>query len=228
MSEFRAIAQEVCSNIESKATLNDGNSIPYFGLGVYQARNGGETENAVYDALIAGYRHVDTAEIYRNEEDVGRGVRKFLEETGLSRKDIWVTTKFFPSQGRGKGAVKDALTASLARLQLDYVDLYLIHAPMDKQLRLEQWQAFEELKDEGLTKSIGVSNYGIHHIQELLAISKYKPSINQVDQKHLFKHLFLNQLCCFVQKLKSILTLQEKIWLTIAHRRESWLKRILH
>lgn len=182
MTEFQASAEEACNSIESKIILNDGNEIPYFGLGVYLAKNNGETESAVYNALKAGYRHVDTAELYRNEEDVGRGVRKFLEESGLKRGDIWITTKFFPSQGRGKTAVKDALRSSLVRLQMDYVDLYLIHAPMDKQLRLEQWQAFEELKDEALTRSIGISNYGIHHIQELLAVARYKPSINQVDR----------------------------------------------
>lgn len=183
-------------NVESKVPLNDGNLMPWFGLGVYQASNAGECENAVYDALNAGYRHIDTAEIYRNEDDVGKAISRFLSEnTTVSREDIWVTTKFFPQAGRGKAAVKQALATSLTRLGLSYVDLYLIHSPNVKDLRIEQWQAFEELKDEGLVKSIGVSNYGIHHLQELLAVAKYKPTVNQVELNPYITRTELTQFC---------------------------------
>lgn len=172
--------RSTCTNILSRVSLNDGNSIPYFGLGVYQASDGGETESAVYSALKEGYRHIDTAEIYRNEEDVGRGIRRFLGETGISRDELYVTTKFFP-QGKAGDAVHTALTTSLRKLQLEYVDLYLIHAPRDRKLRVAQWKEMEQLKDDGLTKSIGVSNYGIHHLQELFASARIRPVVNQIE-----------------------------------------------
>jgi diketogulonate reductase-like aldo/keto reductase len=164
-------------DIESRAALNDGHNIPWFGLGVYKAE---DTEDAVYTALKEGYRHIDTAELYQNEQEVGRGLRRFCAETGVSRSEIYITTKFWPS-GKAGNAVREALESSLRKLELDYVDLYLIHAPVDRDLRLQQWESMEVLKDEGLTKSIGVSNYGIHHLQELLAHCKYRPVVNQIE-----------------------------------------------
>lgn len=171
-------------NIESTIILNDGNNMPLFGLGVYQSERGVETQNAVYKALKAGYRQIDTAEIYKNEEDCGIGIEMFLTETGLSRDKLFITSKFFPMpNGKNKNDVKDALKKSLKKLKLDYLDLYLIHAPTDFENRLkEHWKALEELKDEGLVVSIGVSNYGIHHIQEILDSNyKYLPVTNQVE-----------------------------------------------
>lgn len=180
MQSTSTITAPTCNNILSRIRLNDGHSIPFFGLGVYQSRAGGETENAVYTALKEGYRHIDTAEIYRNEEDVGRGIERFMTETGVPREDIYVTTKFFP-QGKAGGAVRNALLTSLQKLKLDYVDLYLIHAPRDRKLRVAQWQEMEGLKDEGLARSIGVSNYGIHHLQELFQVARIKPVVNQIE-----------------------------------------------
>ncbi len=170
-------------DINSVVKLNDGLSIPLFGLGVYQAPNGGETELAVYTALKNGYRHIDTAEIYRNEEDVGKGIQKFLAESDVKREDLWITTKFFPGKGKGTTAVQKAMSGSLQRLQLSYVDLYLIHAPNTRNKRVEQWHALQELKDAGLARSIGVSNYGVHHLEELLAAdgTKYPPAVNQIE-----------------------------------------------
>ena len=104
---------------------------------------------------------------------------RFLGETGISRDELYVTTKFFP-QGKAGDAVHTALTTSLRKLQLEYVDLYLIHAPRDRKLRVAQWKEMEQLKDDGLTKSIGVSNYGIHHLQELFASARIRPVVNQV------------------------------------------------
>jgi len=173
------------TGIAASILLRDGNNIPQVGLGVYKAESGnqGETENAVYNALNLGYRHIDTAEEYGNEADVGRAISRFLRESGLSRSEVWVTTKFYPSRGRGKAAVHSALKESLGKLQLDYVDLYLIHSPNEVSLRKEQWSALEELKDLGMTRSIGVSNYGIHHLHELITDSttRYIPSVNQVE-----------------------------------------------
>lgn len=103
----------------------------------------------------------------------------FLSETGLPRSEIFVTTKFAPKQQTGDG-VRLALQNSLSRLELEYVDLYLIHAPINKDQRRLQWEMLELMRDEGLTRSIGVSNYGIHHLQELLSHARYPPSVNQV------------------------------------------------
>jgi hypothetical protein len=143
-----------CGNIK----LNDGYSMPQVGLGVYKVTGGagGETEDVVYNALKLGYRHIDTAEEYENEADVGRAITRFMRETGTKRSELWVTTKFYPLPGRGADAVRDALVDSLRKLQLDYVDLYLIHSPNEVSLRREQWRALELLKDEEMARSIGV------------------------------------------------------------------------
>ena len=131
-------------DINSVITLNDGREIPRFGLGVYQA-NRQDTGRAVYAALQAGYRHIDTAECYRNEEEVGDALHRFLGESKLTREDIWITTKYFPPRGGAedqratKAGVSAALQRSLDKLQLDYVDLYLIHSPHNKNNRLHEW-----------------------------------------------------------------------------------------
>jgi methylglyoxal/glyoxal reductase len=181
----------VCRNamsIESTKSLLDGNFIPRFGLGVYQAANDGETEAAVYAALKAGYRHVDTAEIYRNEQDVGKAIKRFLSESGLPRESLYVTTKYMPARGVAADEaltherVNEAMRKSLEALQLDYVDLYLIHSPHNKENRLFEWDAMSGLKDSGKARSIGISNYGIAHMQELLATNpKHKPTVNQLE-----------------------------------------------
>jgi len=161
--------------------LIDTRIMPTFGLGVYQSRAGGETKAAVLHALRAGYRHIDTAEIYRNEEDVGAAIGQFLsEQVTVSREDLWVTTKFFAQHGRGHAAVLEALQASLRRLGLGYVDLYLIHSPNARLQRVEQWGAMIEAKRIGLARSIGVSNYGVHHLEELKASSEM-PAVNQIE-----------------------------------------------
>lgn len=168
-------------------TLNDGRTMPAFGLGVYQARSGGETHGAVLHALRSGYRHIDTAEIYRNEEDCGAAIADFLAEAAgaVRREDLWITTKFFPRSGSGRAAVHEALRESLRKLRLAYVDLYLIHSPMTRELRLEQWAACGEAQAQGLAKSIGVSNYGVHHLEELRtaggAAARVTPAVNQVE-----------------------------------------------
>mmetsp|Transcript_4845 Transcript_4845/g.14367 ORF Transcript_4845/g.14367 Transcript_4845/m.14367 type:complete len:310 (+) Transcript_4845:473-1402(+) len=162
-------------------TLNDGRAVPQFGLGVWQA-SGGAAYPAVLHALRCGYRHIDTAEIYRNEDDVGRGIAEFLrEQSAVKREDLFITTKFFPQSGRGAEAVEQALAGSLKKLGLTYVDLYLIHSPNTKNLRLEQWSAMEDLHTKGSAKSIGVSNYGRHHIEELLGRCRRPPAVNQIE-----------------------------------------------
>lgn len=176
-------------NIETTLVLNDGYHIPRFGLGVYQAANGGETEAAVYAALKTGYRHIDTAEVYRNEADVGKAIQSFMKETGLSRDALYITTKFMPARNappanevEAKRAVHEAMEKSLSLLQVQYVDLYLMHSPHNRFNRLFEWSAMQELRSSGKTRSIGVSNYGVHHLNELLAaFPQAPPSVNQIE-----------------------------------------------
>mmetsp|Transcript_15834 Transcript_15834/g.31618 ORF Transcript_15834/g.31618 Transcript_15834/m.31618 type:complete len:291 (+) Transcript_15834:102-974(+) len=160
--------------------LNDGHRMPLFGLGVFKAEPGESTYNAVASALAAGYRHVDTAAYYRNEADVGRAIA----DSGLPREEVFVTTKL-QSMGFGRPINHDRtlaeLRASLSKLGLEYVDMYLIHSPNDKANRLDQWRALEAAKRQGLAKSIGVSNYGAHHLQELERHATVMPATNQVE-----------------------------------------------
>ena len=158
--------------IETKLTLNDGHLIPQLGLGVWQTRAGATCEAAVLAALEAGYRHIDTAALYGNEESVGAAIRM----SGISRKNIFVTTKLWNSDHGNPGR---ALDTSLRKLKLDYVDLYLIHYPVRE--RRQSWRALEALQAEGKARSIGVSNFTIRHLTELLAETKTVPAVNQVE-----------------------------------------------
>ena len=159
-------------SLAARARLNDGNAMPWLGLGVYMVR-GGSCARAVAHALATGYRHVDTAAFYGNEEDVGRAVR----ESGVPRSDIFVVTKLWNSDQGYASAIK-ACHASLAKLGLDYVDLYLIHWP-ETGKRLDSWRALVELNKQGKCRSIGVSNYTIAHLRELMANSAVVPAVNQ-------------------------------------------------
>ncbi|MBL7960462.1 aldo/keto reductase, partial [bacterium] len=161
--------------IESKIKLNNGVLIPAIGLGVYQARAGWETRNAVLHALKAGYRHIDTAKFYANEKDVAIA----LNESAVPREHIFITTKLW-NDDHGYDKTIKACSESLKRLGLNYVDLYLIHFPVRK-LRHESWRAMETLLAEGKCRAIGVSNYTIRHMDELLQKSKTVPAVNQVE-----------------------------------------------
>jgi diketogulonate reductase-like aldo/keto reductase len=158
--------------IETKLTLNDGHSIPQLGLGVWQTRAGATCEAAVLAALEAGYRHVDTAAMYGNEESVGAAVRA----SGIPREKVFVTTKLWNSD---HGNPARALDTSLRKLKFDYVDLYLIHYPVRE--RRQSWRAFEALQASGKARSIGVSNFTIRHLTELLAETNTVPAVNQVE-----------------------------------------------
>lgn len=161
--------------IRSTIRLNNGVEIPRLGLGVYRAAAGAEARNAVLWALEAGYRHVDTAAFYGNEADVGRAIR----ESGIAREDVFVTTKLW-NEDHGYDAALAAFDASLERLGFDYVDLYLIHWPVPD-LRLESWRALERLYGEGRARAIGVSNYMVQHLEELLAHCTVVPAVNQIE-----------------------------------------------
>jgi len=160
--------------LSAHARLNDGNGMPWLGLGVYQLP-GNSCLRAVSHALSVGYRHIDTAALYGNEEEVGRAMR----ESGVAREEIFVVTKLWNSD-QGYGTAIKACNVSLAKLKLDYIDLYLIHWP-ETGKRLESWRALAELRKQGKCRSIGVSNYTIAHLEELKAHSEVVPAVNQVE-----------------------------------------------
>ncbi len=162
-------------NIVSKIKLNNGVEIPVLGLGTFQSEQGEVTYNAVRWALEAGYRLIDTAAAYGNEGDVGRAIR----ESGLPRDQIFVTTKLWNSD-QGYDAALRAYDASLQRLGLDYLDLYLIHWPL-KETRMDTWRALVRLYQEKRVRAVGVSNYTARHLQELLGGSPVIPAVNQFE-----------------------------------------------
>ena len=151
--------------------LSDGNSIPLLGLGVWQVPDGKQTVDSVRWALELGYRHIDTAQAYRNEEGVGRGLR----ESGVPREDVFITTKFNPQ----RSDPARELEGSLKRLGVDQVDLYLVHWPQGGALRA--WPGMEQAKQRGLTRSIGVSNYSARQLDEVIGSGTVPPVIDQVQ-----------------------------------------------
>lgn len=167
---------------QNSVTLSNGKIIPRVGLGVLKAQNGLEVENAVLTALESGYRLIDTAAAYRNEDGVGRAIQR----SGIPREDIFLTTKVWNSD-QGYEETLAAFEKSLQLLQTDYVDLYLVHWPVVGKYK-ETWRALEELYRQGKAKSIGVSNFQIHHLQDLMTTAKIKPMVNQVEM-----HPYLQQ-----------------------------------
>lgn len=161
--------------LKQSVTLNNALKMPVLGLGVYQSAPGPETEQAVRWALELGYRHVDTARVYRNEADVGRAIKA----SGIPRSDIFLTTKLWNGD-QGYDSAMRALEASLGDLQTDYVDLYLVHWPLEGK-RKESWRALEVLLKEGRCRSVGVSNYTERHLEELFGESSLVPAVNQVE-----------------------------------------------
>jgi len=160
--------------INATITLNNGQKMPQLGLGVYKMPPGKATEQAVRWALEAGYRHIDTAKFYSNEASVGQAVR----DSGIARDKVWITTKLWPTDFLHP---RKAFEASLKRLGMDYVDLYLLHFPAPVMaLNLKLWAVLESLVGAGLCKSIGVSNYSAGQLQKVLSQARIKPVVNQV------------------------------------------------
>jgi 2,5-diketo-D-gluconate reductase A len=164
------------SDLTSLITLNDGNSIPAVGFGVFQIPPV-DTQVAVDTALRAGYRHIDTAAAYRNERETGRAVT----ESGLPRDDVFVVTKLWNSE-QGYDSTLKAFDASMERLGLDYLDLYLIHWPCPElNTYVDTFKAFAALHDQGRIRSIGVSNFGPEHLSVLIDATGIVPAVNQVE-----------------------------------------------
>lgn len=170
--------------------LNDGKEIPQLGLGVWKASDD-EAESAVRAAIEAGYRLIDTATIYGNEAGVGRGI----VASGVPREELFVTTKLWNAD-QGYDATLKAFEKSLSALGLDYVDLYLIHWPTpDRGLYVDTWKAFEKLQADGRIKSIGVSNFKPHHLEELMSQTKIVPVVNQIELHPRFPQIETRAFC---------------------------------
>ncbi len=173
--------------LTSTYELSNGKSIPVVGFGTWQSENGKECYEAVLEALKCGYRHIDTAAAYGNEESVGQAIADFLDETeDVHREDLFVTTKLW-NDDHGYEETKKAIETSLKKLKLDYVDLYLIHWPNPLKFRscwqernAGSWKAMEEAYKEGKLRAIGLSNFCERHIDELLKTAEIKPMVNQI------------------------------------------------
>lgn len=168
--------------LSNTVSLAHGGPIPRLGLGVFRSGAGAGTRDAVLAALQAGYRHIDTARIYRNEREVGEALRA----SGLPRSDVFVTTKLW-NDDQGYDSTLRACEASLADLGLEFVDLYLMHWPVPDKRR-ESWRAMEQLHAQGKCRAIGVSNFMPHHLDDLLEGAKVRPAVNQIEL-----HPFLQQ-----------------------------------
>ncbi|MGM1032347.1 MAG: aldo/keto reductase [Bacillota bacterium] len=166
-------------NLQDTTTLHNGVEMPWFGLGVFKVEEGPELVNAVKMAIKHGYRSIDTAAIYENEEGVGQGIREGLKEAGISREDLFVTSKVWNAD-LGYESTIAAYEKSLQKLGLEYLDLYLIHWPVEGKYK-EAWRALETLYKEGKVKAIGVSNFQIHHLKDLMEDAEVKPMVNQVE-----------------------------------------------
>ena len=165
-----------------KVKLNNGVEMPWVGLGVFRIEDNKEAEKVVRTALSVGYRHIDTAMYYHNEEAVGKAIR----ESGIPREEIFVTTKMWNADQRS-GKVREAFEASIKRLDIDYYDLYLIHWPAigndGPEYNKETWRAFEKLYSEKRIRAIGVSNFKPHHLQALMEAAEVIPAVNQIEYR---------------------------------------------
>ncbi|ASZ62793.1 MULTISPECIES: glyoxal/methylglyoxal reductase [Bacillus] len=163
------------TSLKDTVKLHNGVEMPWFGLGVFKVENGNEATESVKAAIENGYRSIDTAAIYKNEEGVGIGIK----ESGVAREELFITSKVW-NEDQGYETTLAAFEKSLERLQLDYLDLYLIHWP-GKDKYKDTWRALEKLYKDGKIRAIGVSNFQVHHLEELLKDAEIKPMVNQVE-----------------------------------------------
>jgi diketogulonate reductase-like aldo/keto reductase len=162
-------------DLHSRAVTNNGVSIPWVGLGMYQVSPGSSAEKIIQAALACGYRHFDTAKLYGNEASLGKAVRS----SAIPRAELFITTKLWNSD-HGYDRTLRACDESLSKLGLEYVDLYLVHWPVEG-TRRETWRAIEALLEQGKARAIGVSNYMPRHLQELFGYARVVPAANQIE-----------------------------------------------
>lgn len=165
----------MAKHIADTTVLANGVKFPWLGLGVWKAKEGSEVENAVKTAIQTGYRSVDTAAVYQNEEGVGRAIK----ECGVPREELFITTKVWNAD-QGYESTLKAFETSRKKLGLEYVDLYLVHWPVKGKYK-ETWKALEKLYKEGWVRAIGVSNFQVHHLKDLMEDCEVKPMVNQVE-----------------------------------------------
>lgn len=166
--------------------LNHGHkAIPTIGLGVFKVEDGDMVIDAVVEAIHQGYRHIDTATVYENEEGVGIGIRKGMEMANISRDDLFITSKLWNADQGYESAIA-AYEASLERLVLEQLDLYLIHWPVEDKI-VDSWRCLEQLYREGRVRAVGVSNFRTHHLETLAANSELVPAVNQVEWHRLLR-----------------------------------------
>ncbi|WP_079912236.1 aldo/keto reductase [Paenibacillus sp. 32352] len=166
-------------HVQDTVTLNNGVNMPWLGLGVFKVAEGSELVQAVASAVKHGYRSIDTAAIYENETSVGEGIREAIREHSIRREDLFVTSKVWNAD-LGFESTLAAYETSLRKLGLDYLDLYLIHWPVQGKYK-EAWRALETLYKAGRVKAIGVSNFQVHHLKDLMKDAEIKPAVNQVE-----------------------------------------------
>ena len=175
--------------IKSRIKLNDGMMMPLFGLGVWRLESGKETRDAVSYALELGYKHIDTASMYNNEEDVGVAI----QESSLPREKLFITTKVNSSE-LGYDSTLEACERSLKKLKLTYLDLFLIHKPVEG-YRQNTWKALEKLKHESICRSIGVSNFSPKHLNEIFKICEFIPAVNQIEMNPFLAQKNISEFC---------------------------------
>lgn len=166
-------------HLQDTTTLYNGVKMPWLGLGVFKVEEGAEVVDAVRTAIRNGYRSIDTAAIYGNEEGVGEGIRLGMKDAGIAREDLFITSKVWNSD-LGFESTLAAYETSLKKLGLDYLDLYLIHWPVEGKYK-EAWRALETIYKEGRVKAIGVSNFHVHHLEDLMKNAEMKPMIDQIE-----------------------------------------------
>ncbi|ETT51941.1 aldo/keto reductase family oxidoreductase [Paenibacillus sp. FSL R7-269] len=176
-------------NLKSATKLANGVEMPWFGLGVFKVQEGQEVIDSVKAAIKAGYRSIDTAAVYGNEEGVGQAIR----ESGVAREELFITTKVWNTE-QGYDSTLAAFDESLNKLGLDYADLYLVHWPIRAKYK-DTWRALEKLYADGKVRAIGVSNFQIDHLEDLLADAAVKPMVNQVELHPLLNQQELREYC---------------------------------
>ncbi|WP_370568744.1 aldo/keto reductase [Lysinibacillus sp. HST-98] len=163
-----------------KVVLNNGLKMPLVGYGVFRVPEGDDLAEAVKTAIVKGYRSIDTAQVYRNEESVGRGIRAAIEEGLVTREELFITSKVW-NDGLSYEETLAAYDSSLEKIGLDYLDLYLVHWPGIDQNFIEVYKALEKIYQDGRVRSIGVSNFHVYHLESLLKETTVVPVINQIE-----------------------------------------------
>jgi len=165
--------------LQDTVTLNNGVQMPWFGLGVFKVQEGREVIDSVKIAIKNGYRSIDTAAVYKNEEGVGQAIAESIREYSVAREELFITSKVWNSD-QGFQTTLDAFDLSLKKLGLDYLDLYLVHWPVKGKYK-ETWKALEQIYKSGKVRAIGVSNFHVHHLEDILADAEFVPAVDQVE-----------------------------------------------